>query len=210
MIATQDDWRNLLSEWEAFALPVLRDLKFRDDIEDLAVERGSLVFPPASESEISAAETKLSLNATLLHATFSNGCAVDASITYAPDAPECGSYIDGNYLPNSPSFSARGGIEQGFVDGAGGRWTARLEGKYQSSYYFSIFNHPDLEQRAYVIGDVSLGYAPADAKWQVEAYVHNFANEVVLANAQRNATVAANNYQFQAPRVAGMRVSAHF
>ncbi|MFO1265372.1 MAG: TonB-dependent receptor [Rubrivivax sp.] len=152
---------------------------------------------------LAAAETKLSLNATLLHATFSDGCAVDASITYASDAPACGSVIDGNYLPNSPSFSARGGIEQGFVTGSGARWTARLEGKYQSSYYFSIFNHPDLEQRAYVIGDVSLGYAPADAKWQVEAYVHNFANEVVLANAQRNATVHANNYQFQAPRVAG-------
>ncbi len=61
MIATQEDWRSLLSEWEAFALPVLRDLKFRDDIEDVAVERGSLVFPPASEPQISAAEMKLAI-----------------------------------------------------------------------------------------------------------------------------------------------------
>jgi iron complex outermembrane receptor protein len=164
---------------------------------------------------LAAAETRLNLNATLLHAKFSSGCAVDASITYPTDAlgqpvPACGSYIDGNYLPNSPTFSARAGIEQGFVDGAGGHWTARLGGKYQSSYYFSIFNHPDVQQRAYVLGDIGLGYAPASAQWEVEAYLHNFTDEVVLANAQRNALVAANNYQFQPPRVAGLRVSAHF
>jgi iron complex outermembrane receptor protein len=154
--------------------------------------------------------TRLNISSTLLHAAFRGGCAGDASVTYLPGAPSCGSPLDGSYLPNAPRVSVTTGIEQGWRTQGGGIWTARLQGKYQSKFYFDIFNHEDLTQRSYVLGDLSVAYAPAESAWNVEAYVRNIANAAVIDSATRNNLIAANTYQFHAPRLVGLRVGAKF
>ena len=62
------------------------------------------------------------------------------------------------------------------------------------------------ESDSYFIGNASLGYAPANGVWKIQAYVKNFTDAVVLANASRNYTGGIQTYQFQAPRTFGVRI----
>jgi iron complex outermembrane receptor protein len=154
-------------------------------------------------------ETKFDIDATLLHAKFTSGTAVDSSLSAAPVALQS-PLLDGNYLPNAPTVSTHAGLEHTFLAMAGGNWSARIEGKYQSRFYFDIFNHPDTSQKAYALGDASLLYTPQKGHWDAMAYVRNFANTAVLADATRNTTFIANEYEFAPPRTYGIKVSAHF
>ena len=55
-----------------------------------------------------------------------------------------------------------------------------------------------------------LTYAPADARWSVQTYVHNFANKAVLVNAARNGVSDANTYEFAPPLTYGVKLAAKF
>ena len=147
--------------------------------------------------------TRFNLNATWLHAKFISGSAVDASTGLSTP-------LSGDYLPNAPAASATASLQHTVGLPNGAALTAQIDGKYQSRFYFDIFNHPDTSQRAYAMGDASLTYLPESGRWSVEGYVRNFSNEVVLADAARNPTAAGNNYEFQPPRTYGVRVTAHF
>jgi iron complex outermembrane receptor protein len=149
------------------------------------------------------AQTKADVNLTLLHAKFSSGTAVDSSTGLSPQ-------LDGDFLPNAPTLSLHAGLEHAFIDPTGAHWTARIEGKYQSRIYFDIFNHPDTSQGAYALGDAMLTYAPADARWSLQTYVHNFADKAVLANAARNGVSDANTYEFAPPLTYGVKLAAKF
>lgn len=155
-----------------------------------------------------ARKTRLNLAATFLHTAFSDGCAGDSSVTYLAGIT-C-TPLEGNHLPNSPSLSVVAGIEQAWATGSGGEWKVRLQGKYQSKFYFDIFNHEDLTQRAYALADASLAYTPANSSWRVEAFVRNMADTAVLDNALRNNLVQSNDYQYHPPRVYGLKIGATF
>jgi iron complex outermembrane receptor protein len=145
-------------------------------------------------------QTKLNIAATLLHAKFVDGKAVDASTGI--EVP-----LKGYTLPNAPTVSLTAGVEQPWLLGNGAKLTARLNGKYQSKTYFSIFDHPDVEQGSYATGDASLTFTAPSTKWNVQGYVHNFTDKAVLANAGRNGVVAANNYEFTPPRTFGVKLA---
>ena len=147
--------------------------------------------------------TKFHLGATLLHAKFSNGSAVDAST-------KLNTPLTGDYLPNAPAVSTFASLEHTFQLTDGASLVGQIEGKYQSRYYFDIFNHPDTSQGAYALGDVSLTFRPESARWSLEGYVRNFSNVTVLANAARNPTAGGNNYEFAPPRTFGVRVTGYF
>ena len=129
--------------------------------------------------------------------------------------------ITGNQLPNAPHLSFTAGLQQD-VPLAGGKLTGRIEGKYSSAFYYSVFNNPnavgpaafpdaysgaDTRSAAYMTGNVQLTFKPAHGGWQVEGYVRNFTNKLVLAHAAENATGAINNYEFQPPLTFGINGS---
>lgn len=65
----------------------------------------------------------------------------------------------------------------------GGNFDLQLAAQYQDRTLMNAYNlnQPNtflLHQEAYVRGDVSLRYAPADERWSVTAYVHNVGDDV--------------------------------
>jgi iron complex outermembrane receptor protein len=118
--------------------------------------------------------------------------------------------IGGNRLPNAPSLSLSAGLEYGWYREGGGRITPRLDLKYSSDYYFSVFNNPDETSKAYVTGNASLSYEPDNGRWQVQAFVRNLPDKVTLANGVQNYLAGLNSYQFQPPRTFGVRSTFRF
>jgi iron complex outermembrane receptor protein len=145
---------------------------------------------------------RLDTNLTYLHTRFGSGITVT-------DGGSTTREIGGNRLPNSPSLVATAGyeyplhLESGVV-------TARVDGKYSSSYYYSVFNDADTQSRAFVTGNASLTFAPSNGVWDVQIFVRNFTDKVVLANAQRDFVSNLNTYQFQPPRTFGGRFSFRY
>jgi len=85
-----------------------------------------------------------------------------------------------------------------------------VEGKYSSSFYYSVYNDFDTESLASFVGNASLTYAAASDRWQVQGYVRNFTDRVVLSNAQRNFVSFQNTYEFQPPRTYGVQGTVKF
>lgn len=161
---------------------------------------------------------RFDLNAAVLHTEFGQGLSV-VNGTTGQSAD-----ISGNKLPNSPGLSFTAGLQQD-VEVLGGTLTGRIEGKYSSSFYYSIFNNPnavspaatpdayngqDTRSPAYMTGNVQLTYKPAKGNWQIVAFVRNFTDKLVLAHAQENSNANANNYEFQPPRTFGVTGSFKF
>jgi iron complex outermembrane receptor protein len=147
---------------------------------------------------------RFDVNATVLHTAFGNGISVANGAT-----PTVTVDIGGFRLPNAPSFAFTTGLEQA-VPFAGGKVTGRVEGKYSSSFYYSVFNTPDTQSHAYMTGNATLTYKPDRGGWELEAYVRNFTDKVVLANAAQNFVSDLNTYEFQPPRTFGVRGSVKF
>ena len=147
-------------------------------------------------------DNRFNLNATYLHTRFGNNITVE-------DGNGVPWAIGGNRLPNAPEFVATAGFEHEFAF-TGGTLSARIEGKYSTSYYFSVFNTPDTEQKSYATGNASLTYMPDDANWSLQAYAHNFTDETVLAFAERNFNSMLNSYEFAPPATFGLRARYNF
>lgn len=146
--------------------------------------------------------TRIGINAAYLHTKFGDGIIVDDGDGNPQD-------ISGNRLPNAPSFTVTGSIDQDFVVGAG-KVTAHADAKFSSKYYFSAFNVDDISTDDFVVANASLGYEPDVGGWKVIAFVRNIFDKNVLAYAQQNFVSHTNNYQFQPPRTYGVRASVNF
>jgi len=175
------------------------------------VLQGSGIFNVGSakifgiEGEVKALlgqNTRLGLNAAYLHTKFGDGIVVNDGDGNPAD-------ISGNRLPNAPSFTLTGSIDQDIVLGFG-KITAHADAKYSSKYYFSAFNLDDISTGSFAIANASLGYEPNRGGWKVIAFVRNIFDKNVLSYAQQNFVSHTNNYQFQPPRTYGVRASVNF
>eukprot|EP01037_Dinobryon_pediforme_P012148 gene12148-12234_t len=137
------------------------------------------------------------VNAAALHTELGSGLAAVNGTTNATVV------IGGNKLPNAPALSFTTGVQQDLAF-PGGKLTARIEGKYSSSFYYSIFNSADARSWAYMTGNATLSYTPEHGGWKIQAYVRNFTDKLVLAHASENPTGNVNNYEFQPPRTFGI------
>jgi iron complex outermembrane receptor protein len=145
---------------------------------------------------------RIDLNVAYLRTKFGPGIVVNDGGGTPHD-------IGGNRLPNAPSLSMSAGLEYGWNFDSG-TLTPRLDVKYTSDYYFSVFNNPDETSDAYVMGNASLTYEPTNGRWRVQAFVRNLADKVVLANGAQNFLAGLNSYQFQPPRTFGVRATYRF
>jgi len=143
------------------------------------------------------ANGRFNLNGTWLDTEFKDFLAVNAEGTETVD-------LSGNELPNAPKLSFATGYEHVFPIGSGDI-TARIDGKYTSSFNYSFFNFPDTKSPSTTIGNLSVMYAPASRAWSLQGYVRNFTDETVLVLARQNTLANANEYQFAAPRTYGVR-----
>jgi iron complex outermembrane recepter protein len=147
---------------------------------------------------------RLDVNGTYLHANF------DDNLPPVADGAGVDRDISGNRLPNAPRLSVTAGLEYTIPIGAG-TLRPRIDGKYSSAYYYSVFNDPDTRQDSYATGNLSLTWVPeVGGPLEVQAFIRNFTDERVYANAARNFVSGVNTYQFQPPRTYGGRLSFRF
>lgn len=146
--------------------------------------------------------SRIDFNGAYLHTRFDDNI-------FVADGAGTTHNIGGNRLPNAPSLSFTSGIEEK-LQLASGSLTARLEGKYSSSFYYSVFNTNDTISHPYLVGNFSLTYTPVKGSWTVGAYARNFTDKVVLSNASENFAAGKNTYQFQPPRTFGVTGSVKF
>lgn len=148
--------------------------------------------------------SRFDLSATWLHARFGDNILVADG-----DTPPVLHDIGGNTLPNAPRLVYTAAFEHNFEIGDS-TLTMRLSGKHSSEFNYMVFNHRDTRSPAYTTGNLVFTYARNNSDWQLQAYVNNFTDEVVLANAQRSYTSGHNTYQFQPPRTFGARMRYNF
>ncbi|MBC2663758.1 TonB-dependent receptor [Novosphingobium flavum] len=148
------------------------------------------------------ANTRLYLNTTLLDTRFGNNIIVTNGNNQNVN-------ISRNQLPNAPHFTASLGLEQ-TVPLSDYELSFRADGKYSSSFYFSAFNLPQIQSKAYFLGNLSASIAPSKGPWKLQAYVRNVFNKNVLSFAEQNFNGFSDNYQFQQPRTYGIRASVNF
>ena len=147
---------------------------------------------------------RIDVNGTYLHANF------DDNLPLVLDGAAVPRDISGNRLPNAPRLSVTAGLEYTFPIGEG-TLRPRIDGKYSSAYYYSVFNDADTRQDRYATGNLSLTWVPrVGGPLEVQAFVRNFTDERVYANAARNFVSGVNTYQFQPPRTYGGRVAFRF
>lgn len=154
---------------------------------------------------------RLDLNGTYLHATFDDN--IGSVVTTDPVTGNSVSRnVGGNRLPQAPRFALTGGLEYPITLSDGATLTPRVDGKFSTAYYYSVFNDADTRQERYATGNAQLTYAPAGGRLQLSAFVRNFTDKAVFANAARNFTArpAINVYQFQPPRTYGVRLSFNY
>ena len=156
-------------------------------------------------------EARLDLNGTYLHAQFDQNIGTVSS-TDPISGAAISRNVSGNQLPNAPRFAITGGLEYRLDLPNGGSLTPRIDGKFSTDYYFSVFNDPDTRQKSFATGNLQLTYIPTGKQLQFVAFVRNFTDEAVFANAARNFTAqpSINVYEFQPPRTYGVRVSFNY
>ncbi|UAJ11080.1 TonB-dependent receptor domain-containing protein [Glacieibacterium megasporae] len=154
---------------------------------------------------------RFDLNGTYVHAQFDNNVGTVSSTDPLTGA-SISRDVSGNELPNAPRFAVTGGLEYRLDLPNGSSLTPRIDGKFSTSYYYSVFNDPDTRQKSFATGNLQLTYIPQGKKLQLVAFVRNFTDKAVFANAARNFTAqpAINVYEFQPPRTYGVRVSFNY
>lgn len=157
-----------------------------------------------SLTALASKNTRINLNAAYLHTKFGDGIKINTGAN-----PPVAVDISGNRLPNAPEFTASGSIEQD-VPVSFGTFTARIDAKYSSDFYYGVFNTVDTRSWDYVLANASLKFKPVNSFWEISAYVRNVFDKQVLAYATQNFNAGANTYQFQAPRTVGVRGSVKF
>jgi len=119
--------------------------------------------------------------------------------------------LAGNIPPQAPRWTFNAGYQHDF-DVFGGVLTARAQTHYESKTYFTVYNYEADSQPAYFRSDATITYKPDGGKWQLEGYVRNIENTLVLSNAQNPAssTYLAYRYQYQAPRTMGVKLTVNW
>lgn len=147
---------------------------------------------------------RFDMGATLLNTRFADGIIVSEASTPARNRD-----IGGHMLPNAPRFVMTAGVQRSFPVGDA-ELMARLSAKYSSQFFYSVFNDEDTRSPSYTTANLLLSYKRNGADWELQTYVNNLTDKVVVANAQRNYVSDINTWQFQPPRTYGVRLRYNF
>jgi iron complex outermembrane receptor protein len=118
--------------------------------------------------------------------------------------------LAGNRLQQAPTWVGNFGYEHEWQVPQGSV-TARVQTHLESSSYFTFFNYDADRQRGYHRSDALLTYRAPNDRWEVQGYVHNLENTLVLSYSDPTGTTYQTyRYQYQPPRTYGARVTVNF
>jgi iron complex outermembrane receptor protein len=94
----------------------------------------------------------------------------------------------------------------------GGTLNTRVQTHFESKSYLSPQNIDSDRQDAYTKTDLIIAYSPPSKKWQLQAYVRNIEDSLVLTNSAdaSSTTFLTYRYQFAAPRTFGTRLTVNW
>jgi iron complex outermembrane receptor protein len=151
---------------------------------------------------------RIGFDAAYLHTALGNLIAAPASRN--PNLQARNVQLRGNSFPGAPDWTLTGSYEHDWRIESSGVITFRLQGKYESTKYFTIFNFDDDRQGGYVRADASVAYAPSSGRFQLQAFVRNLTDEKILVTAGENSYAQTYAYAFAPPRTYGVRANINF
>ncbi|WP_343611047.1 TonB-dependent receptor [Novosphingobium sp.] len=160
----------------------------RSEIYGLEVE-GVLALTPRDS---------LDLSTSYLHGRFKDLCTVHST------TGACTTNFAGNRAVQAPTWMINAGIQHDFSF-LQGKLTPRMQTHYESYSYLGIENYGYQRNDGYFRSDAMLTYEAPGAKWNLQAYVRNLENAVVITTA--NASFGAYNYALAAPRTYGIKLT---
>ena len=91
--------------------------------------------------------------------------------------------------------------------------TAKLDASYSDKYYFDVFEaslpgQGEMEQDAYTIANLRLGWESSDGDYRADAFVENLTDKLYSETRQAVGTTGAIIGEFSQPRRYGIRVAA--
>ena len=112
-------------------------------------------------------------------------------------------------FPHAPRWSLKGTYSHAFDLGRSDTLTPRIDVRYLSGQFVipvpvGTSYSADQGQKAYVSGDISLGYSPENGRWSLNAYVKNVNNKAIKSG------FAAGFTSVQPPRTYGATLTAKF
>lgn len=93
---------------------------------------------------------------------------------------------------------------------SGATWTVGGNSAYKGSQFYNEFNDPRIAADAYTIVDALVRYQPASGKWDVEAWVKNATDELVVAGAFPISTSRTIGATYLPPRRYGLTLGYSF
>jgi iron complex outermembrane receptor protein len=118
---------------------------------------------------------RLDLSAGYLHARYED-FVVPPEINIGPGTRDFGGY----QLQYAPDWTVSAGYQHDFPF-AGGTLRARLDSRYESSFWGTFAHNRGTQQEAYTKTDASLTYFSGDGRWSLGLWVKNLEDEPVLA-----------------------------
>ena len=120
--------------------------------------------------------------------------------------------VDGNDLLRSPKWKLYAAVQYAWNLPIG-TVTAKVDAAYSDKYYFDVFEaslagQGEMEQEAYTIANLRLGWESNDGNYHVDAFVENFTDELYSETRQAIGTTGAIIGEFSTPRRYGVRFSA--
>lgn len=153
------------------------------------------------------------------YAVYCVGCTDQAVGDLDPVKPEAQApNLAGNTPPQSPKVVITAGYDHIFRLNGGGSLTASLFTRFKSSYFLTVFNERDLQQKPFSQTDFSLTYRPENERFSVSGFVQNIENNrpavfgavVVAGPAGSPNPDRIMNVGYSRPRTYGARVTFEF
>jgi iron complex outermembrane recepter protein len=107
-------------------------------------------------------------------------------------------------LQNAPEWTVSAGYQHEFPVGPG-RLLARLEMRYEDSFWGTFAQFRGTEQQDYFKTDASVTYYAPDDRWSLGLWVKNIENEAVLAAATTGQYGPYADVFIEPPRTFGAR-----
>ena len=119
--------------------------------------------------------------------------------------------IEGNDAVRAPEWSATIGAEYTWTL-AGGDLNLRVDVNWKDNFYFDVHNaslpnQSALEQEAFYIANLRLGWTSEDHTWQVQGFVENLTDEIYSEGANAVGSTGSIIGTFSRPRTFGVRLA---
>lgn len=136
---------------------------------------------------------------------------LNASFTHARNeefTTPAGDNYNGLQPPYAPDWTLLAGYEHGF-ELAAGLLRARLDARYESSWWADYVHNPGTQQGSSIKVDASLTYESGD-RWSLGAWARNLGNEAVLAATAAGGLPGPATCYLEAPRTFGLRFTVNY